>query len=218
MLTTAFDAALAGTPSRLVRDDGVEVDLAVRRWRAGAGGEDGWLLDRCTGPVIDLGCGPGRLVTALASRGVPALGVDISAVAQRQCRRRGAPMVRRDVFGTLPGEGTWSHVLLADGNVGIGGDPLRLLHRATRLVRTGGTVLVETDPGADVLWRGTVRLHTARGTTGRVLPWAFAGADAVSRLAAVAGLTRTGGHRGRRCFVELTAPGSAASRVSATAG
>ena len=36
-------------------------------------------------------------------------------------------MVRRDLFGALPGEGTWSHVLLADGNIGIGGDPVTLL-------------------------------------------------------------------------------------------
>ena len=73
-------------------------------------------------------------------------------------------MVRRDVFGPLPGEGTWRHVLLADGNIGIGGDPLRLLRRAARLLRPGGTVLVETDAAPDVLWRGTARLRTAAGT------------------------------------------------------
>ena len=95
---------------------------------------------------------------------MPALGVDLSAVAQRLCRRRRTPMVRRDVFGPLPGEGTWGHVLLADGNIGIGGDPLRLLHRATRLLRPGGTLLVETDATPDLLWRGTVRLRTATGT------------------------------------------------------
>ncbi len=32
-------------------------------------------------------------------------------------------MVRRDVFGPLPGARTWGHVLLADGNIGIGGVP-----------------------------------------------------------------------------------------------
>ena len=155
-LVRAFDPALAGASARLVRDDGVELDLAVRRWRRSADGQDRWLLDRCTGPVIDLGCGPGRLVSALGERGVPALGVDLSAVAQRLCRRRRTPMVRRDVFGPLPGEGTWGQVLLADGNIGIGGDPLRLLHRAAQLLRPGGSVLVETDTAPDLLWRGTV--------------------------------------------------------------
>jgi SAM-dependent methyltransferase len=199
-----FDTALAGAPARLVRDDGVELDLAVRRWRRGAHGEDRWLLDRCAGPAIDLGCGPGRLVAALAARGVPALGVDSSRIAQRQCRRRRTPMVRRDLFGPLPGEGTWAHVLLADGNIGIGGDPLLLLRRAARLLRPGGTVLVETDVAPDALWRGTARLHTAAGG-GAPLPWACAGAEAVARIGATLGLRRTGGYRGGRAFVELAA-------------
>jgi SAM-dependent methyltransferase len=214
---TAFDPALAGVSARLLRDDGVEVSLAVRRWRRTADGEDRWLLDRCCGPVIDLGCGPGRLVAALASRGVPALGVDLSAVAQRLCRRRRTPMIRRDVFGPLPGAGTWGHVLLADGNIGIGGDPLRLLRRAVQLLRPGGSVLVETDAVPDVLWRGKVRVRTAAGT-GAALPWAFAGADALDGLGATLGLRRTARYRGGRCFVELTASGPASVPDAAAAG
>jgi SAM-dependent methyltransferase len=201
-----FDAALRGAPARLVRDDGVHVDLAVHRWRRAAGGADRWVLERCRGPVVDLGCGPGRLVAALIARGVPALGVDTSPVAQRLCHRRGTPMVRRDVLGPLPGEGTWQHVLLADGNIGIGGDPLHLLARAARLLRPAGTVLVETDAVADRLWRGTVRVRTAVGL-GAPMPWACAGAVAVARLAAALGLVQTDAHRGPRCFVELTTPG-----------
>ena len=212
-----FDTALAGAPTLLVRDDGVELDLAVRRWRHGARGEDRWLLDRCAGPSIDLGCGPGRLVAALAARGVPALGVDASRIAQRQCRRRRTQMVRRDLFGPLPGEGTWEHVLLADGNIGIGGDPLRLLRRAAQLLRPGGSVLVETDARPDALWRGTARLRTARGS-GAPLPWACAGADALGRLAATLGLRRTDGYRGGRAFVELTAWVPAPGRAAAAAG
>jgi SAM-dependent methyltransferase len=216
--TGGFDTALAGVPARLVRDDGVEVDLAVRRWRRGAHGEDRWLLDRCAGPAIDLGCGPGRLVAALGARGVPALGVDSSRVAQRQCLRRRTPMVRRDLFGPLPGEGTWEHVLLADGNIGIGGDPLRLLRRAARLLAPSGTVLVETDPVPDALWRGTACVLTAAGA-GAPLPWACAGADALGRLAATAGLRRTAVHRGARSFVALTAPSwSGRARAAAAAG
>jgi SAM-dependent methyltransferase len=199
-----FDTALAGNPARLVRCDGVEVELTVHRWRAAAGGEDDWLLDRCTGAVIDLGCGPGRLLAALAARGLPALGVDVSAVAQRHCHRRRVPMVRRDVFGPLPGEGTWAHVLLADGNIGIGGNPLLLLRRCTTLLRPGGTVLVETDPRPDALWRGQVRVRTGAGT-GPPLPWACAGIDALTRIAAALGMRRTGSYAGRRSLVELRA-------------
>jgi SAM-dependent methyltransferase len=189
----------------------------VARWRAAAHGEDGWLLDRCAGPTIDLGCGPGRLVRALTARGVPALGVDVSAVARRQCRRQRTPMIRRDVFGPLPGEGTWGHVLLADGNIGIGGDPLRLLHRAAQLLRPGGTVLVETDGVADTHWRGSVRVRTAAGE-GPPLPWAGVGANVLSRLAAPLRLHRTACHRGARSFVQLTAFGPAPGPAAAAAG
>ena len=217
--SAGFDDALAGSPARLVRDDGLEVDLAVRRWRRSAAGDDRWLLDRCRGPAVDLGCGPGRLLAALAARGVPALGVDVSAVAARHCRRRGVPMVRRDVLGPLPGEGTWEHVLLADGNIGIGGDPLRLLHRAAHLVCPGGTVLVETDARPDALWRGTVRVATVRGA-GTPLPWACVGADALGHLAAPLGLRCTDGYcyRGGRSFVELTACGPGTAPAAAAAG
>ncbi len=67
---TAFCSALAGTPALLRRSDGGELLLDVDRWNSSASAEDSWLLDRCSGPVVDLGCGPGRLLTA-ASNGTP---------------------------------------------------------------------------------------------------------------------------------------------------
>jgi SAM-dependent methyltransferase len=203
VLTAGFDPALAGAAARLVRSDGVEIDLAVHRWHDRAGGEDAWMLDRCTGPALDLGCGPGRLVEALVSRGVPALGVDISRVAQHACRRRGIPMVRRDVFAPLPGEGRWQHALLADGNIGIGGAPHLLLLRVAQLVRAGGTVLVETDRRPEELWQGTAIVRTGERIAVPV-PWATVGAAALTRIAAMIGMRLTAGCRGRRTFVELT--------------
>ncbi|GAY08054.1 bifunctional 2-polyprenyl-6-hydroxyphenol methylase/3-demethylubiquinol 3-O-methyltransferase UbiG [Pseudonocardia sp. N23] len=200
-----FDALLAGRAGHLHRDDGVVVPMDAGRWRATAGPADTWVLDRCSGPVVDLGCGPGRLVAALADRGVTALGVDTSPVARTLCRRRGAPMVRRNVFDPLPGEGTWAHVLLVDGNIGIGGDPVRLLGRAVALLAPGGTVLVETGPQPGEWWCGTVRT-CADGTLGEPVPWACVGAAALHAHAPGAGLrvsevARAGG----RCFTELVA-------------
>jgi SAM-dependent methyltransferase len=186
----------------MVRGDGTEVALAVQRWHADAASEDCWLLDRCTGPVVDLGCGPGRLVAALARRGIPALGVDVSEAAVAQCRARGAAVLRRDLFAALPGR--WQHVLLADGNIGIGGDPLRLLRRAAALLRPGGTVLVETDPDPTARWSGTARVHTPEGA-GPPLPWAVLGVEALQEVAAAVGLEVTASHAGSRAFAELHA-------------
>jgi SAM-dependent methyltransferase len=201
--TADFDPALAGRPGQLVGDDGRVLPVVPQRWLAPADGEDGWLLDRCTGPTVDLGCGPGRLVAELAGRGVPALGVDCSPLAVRQCHSRGAAVLHRDVFATLPGEGRWHHVLLADGNIGIGGDPVRLLRRCAALLRSDGTMLVEAEhPGAG-LWRGTARLQVAGGTAGPWFPWAVAELPALAALAALAGLQAGDRYSAGRCFIEL---------------
>lgn len=202
---TGFDRVLTRGAGRLVRDDGVVVGLEPQRWRAAADRDDTWMLDRCTGPTVDLGCGPGRLVAALTDRGIPALGVDSSPVARALCRRGGIPMVRRDVFSRLPGEGSWTHALLADGNIGIGGDPVRLLTRARSLLQPDGTVLVEADPDPGEWWCGTARTSAvgADAAAGMLLPWACVGADVLRSLAPAAGLRVTGSSAGARSFVEL---------------
>ena len=205
--TAVFDPVLTGRPAQLVGDDGRILPVAPQRWLGPADGEDAWLLNRCTGPTVDLGCGPGRLVTELAGRGVPALGVDCSPLAVRQCHFRGAAVLHRDVFATLPGEGRregrWHHVLLADGNIGIGGDPMRLLRRCAALLRRGGTMLVEAEhPGAG-LWRGAARLQVAGRAAGPWFPWAVAELPVLAALAALAGFQATDRYHAGRCFVEL---------------
>lgn len=210
-----FDAALAGRRQRLVRGDGVVLPLAVQRWHDDADGDDAWLLARCTGPTLDLGCGPGRLVVALADRGVPALGVDVSVQAVERCLARGAAVLHRDAFERLPREGRWQHVVLADGNIGIGGDPVALLRRCRALLAEGGAVLVELEPG-EGLWCGTACLESTGddltacdgldgGTfeCGPWFPWAVLGPHAVVDVAAEAGLVVSDRVDGARCFVAL---------------
>ena len=51
-----------------------------------------------------------------------------------------------DVFEELPGAGSWRTALLLDGNIGIGGDPVRLLRRLQSLLCEGGAVLLELEP------------------------------------------------------------------------
>jgi len=176
----------AGTPVRLrlVTVDGTTVrDAYPLRWSGDLLPGDDTMLARCTGPTLDLGCGPGRLTVALTSAGQAALGVDLSAEAVRQARRRGANAVLRCVFDPLPGEGRWQHVLLADGNVGIGGDPERLLARCRCLLRPGGDVLVEVDPPGVSSWERLVRLCDGESFS-EPFAWAAVGADRITALAA----------------------------------
>ena len=173
----------------LTTTSGTRIDLPVDRWRGRCDHVEAALLAGLPDPVLDAGCGPGRLVAALASAGRPALGIDTSPAAVAEARRRGAPVMRRSVFSRLPGEGRWGAVLLLDGNVGIGGNPVALLARAGRLLRPGGTVLAEVEPPGRPSEALTVRVEAAGATAGPWFPWATVGADGVATVAQAAGLS-----------------------------
>jgi SAM-dependent methyltransferase len=151
-------------------------------WTGGLRLGDRALLGRCRGATLDIGCGPGRLAAAVMRDGRTALGVDISPEAVRQTRRRGALAWHGDVFDELPREGAWSTVLLADGNIGIGGDPHRLLRRCGELLRPGGVVLAELQPPGTVTWAGTVRLKVDQAVS-QPFPWATLAAHEVAEVA-----------------------------------
>jgi SAM-dependent methyltransferase len=197
---TDFDVALLGETCWLELAGGERISLPVERWRADPDPSDEMMLAHCQGPALDIGCGPGRLTSALTSRGVTVLGVDTSPVAIRMTRARGAVALRRDVFGHVPGEGRWRSILLADGNVGIGGDPVKLLRRVRELLAPNGNAVVEVEaPGGGVRHR-PVRLNGS----GSWFPWAWLGADAVDGTARAAGLRpRWVASEGQRWFTEL---------------
>ena len=176
----------------------------LERWCGEVDDVDRALLARAEGPVLDVGCGPGRLVAELARQGRSALGVDVAPTAVRLTTAAGGAAVRRSVFDPLPGEGRWGAALLADGNVGIGGDPVVLLRRCRALVQPGGCVLVELEaPGTGCT---SVRTRLERGS--EVTPWfdwAHVGADAVGAPAAAAGLSvQHTWESGGRWFASLT--------------
>ena len=191
-----YDRALDGERCWLRHDDGRLDLLPVRSWLGGRNGDarfDHAVVGMCDGPTIDLGCGPGRLVTELIRRGIPALGVDQSATAVGIARRSGAPVLRRDVFEPLPGTGRWQTVLLADGNVGLGGDPLRVLRRAAELLGRTGRCVVEFDAVLTGIRTGWVRLESSR-TIGPWFRWASVGIDCAAELAEEAGMALTDIH------------------------
>lgn len=187
--TTAFlDAAFAGRTCEVVRADGTCRVMASHRWSGDATPTDiALFVDACEGPTLDVGCGPGRLTGALADRGLDVLGIDISAEAVRQTRRRGAAAVRQDVFVDLPGSILWHHILLADGNIGIGGHPVRLLQRIGELFSANGTALVEVAGHGAVSVHEHVQLRMGAQMS-RPFTWATVGPDAISEVAAAAGL------------------------------
>jgi SAM-dependent methyltransferase len=199
-----FEPGLLGHRCWLELATGERISLPTERWRATPDPGDELLLSSCVGPTLDVGCGPGRLTAALTERGIAALGTDVSEVAVRLTVRAGAAAIRRDVFDRQPGEGRWRHALLADGNIGIGGDPVRLLGRVRELLCDGGSALVEVDAPGVGLRHGRVRVSTDDAEGARWFDWAWLGADAVPSTAAQAGL-KAGWLReaGGRWFTEL---------------
>ena len=168
-------------------DTGHTLDIDLRRWHDPTSDEEREVLATVEGPVIDVGCGPGRLVVTLLAQGVPALGVDSSPAAVALARQRGATVLERDVFDRLPGEGRWATALLFDGNVGIGGDPVRLLARCRELTGGRGEVLAEVEPPGHG-WRRLTAWFERDGEQSAAFAWAVVGADAIADLARAAGL------------------------------
>jgi SAM-dependent methyltransferase len=136
--------------------------------------------------VLDVGCGPGRHVLALARQGRLVLGIDVAPGALVLARAQGAPVLERSVFARIPGVGRWGTALLLDGNVGIGGDPPSLLRRLASLLRPGGRVLAELErPGAP---SGPEQVRMEVGDRrGPWFPWARVGVDDAGDLATEGG-------------------------------
>jgi SAM-dependent methyltransferase len=220
--------------------------LLLERWRGALAAGDESLLERCDGPTLDVGCGPGRLAAALTARGMVTLGIDVAPLAVALARHAGAPALLRDIFGPLPGTGRWRTILLADGNIGIGGQPRVLLARVRRLLGPGGAVLIELAPpgtpsgeylavlearpagrdgGGDGGGDGGVDADVARAGTETAsvaasapFRWADVSADDIAPLAFSAGLRVTDRWREQgRYFARLECPtGSAPTLGTAT--
>ncbi|WP_214411507.1 class I SAM-dependent methyltransferase [Sphaerisporangium fuscum] len=191
MIGELYAESLAGERVEVEYADGTRRPLEAARWMLPAEGDEA-MLSRCVPPVLDVGSGPGRLTVELARRGVWALGVDITPHAVRLTRDAGGRAICRDVFGHLPATGRWRTVLLADGNIGIGGDPDALLRRVRELVRPGGTVIAEVAPPGTTSRVDRVRLR--RGdVAGGWFGWATVSAADLPHLA------RRAGFPGARC-------------------
>jgi SAM-dependent methyltransferase len=171
---------------RVRYDDGAHAPLALDRFLGPVEPEEFELLLRLPAPVLDVGCGPGRHLRALAEAGVPALGIDIAPAALHLAGRDGAPTLRCSVFGPVPMAGRWGSALLLDGNIGIGGNPAALLRRVCMLLRPEGHLIVEVTGPLRPSGARRARLEGPDGCSDW-FPWARVSVDAIAALAAVTG-------------------------------
>ncbi len=188
---------------RAVDEHGDELPFALRRYLETPTADEHGVLDRAVGPVLDIGCGPGRHIVALSRRGVVAVGVDISPLAVMLARTRGANVIEGSVFDRLPGAGTWGSALLLDGNIGIGGAPCQLLRRVGALLAPAGIVLLEIE-GPDVP-TGTlcVRLESEQMRS-QWFPWARVSTAELPSIASQVGFeVREQWQAGGRWFAAL---------------
>jgi hypothetical protein len=203
----AYDDTLSAA-GRLaaVTADGDRFELDVARWLGQPTPADRSVVSRCVGPVLDVGCGPGRMVQAIAETGMPVLGLDIAPSAVQLTRYRGGPALRRSVFAQIPGERRWRTALLMDGNIGIGGAASTLLARLRGVLCTDGRLVVEplvSDDTDEVL-----RVHLERdgAVVGSPFPWALVGLQALPATAASAGFyVAEEWWADERCFMLLIA-------------
>lgn len=199
MSTALYGEALRESATILLRrEHGPAAPLPSARWCGPLDEVDERVINRLDGPTIDIGCGPGRFVAGVGARGLPALGIDISTVAIELTQQRGALALQRDVFGALPGNGRWRWALLMDGNIGIGGEPVRLLTRVARLLAPAGRLMVEVEPPGGARGSGRVRLEGS-DRHGAWFPWAWVPTESLGEVAAASGLRvrDTWSHQGR---------------------
>ena len=189
-----FGRALRGHTCTALGPSERAEEVPVHTWRQDADATDLALLGYCVGRSLDVGCGPGRLTAALADLGHAVLGIDLVPEAVRQTRDRGVPALRCNAFDRVPGEGQWHSVLLADGNVGIGGDPVALLQRTGELLGTDGRVVVElAGPGVPATTRWlALECDSLRS---RSFPWSVVGTDDIEAVARASGFGSAEVHR-----------------------
>ncbi len=130
----------------------------------------------------------------LASQGHIVLGIDVVPEAIFQTRERGVAALLRDVFDRIPAEGRWETALLADGNIGIGGDPIALLRRVREVLAERGRAVIELGAPGIGIRLGTVRLESEGGLS-EPFPWAAVGVDMAGYVAIESGFQPPHIHR-----------------------
>lgn len=98
--------------------------------------------------ILDVGCGAGRYLLSFQERGFDIFGIDISPLAIKVCKKRGAKNAFiLDAFQPTFPPGSFDTILLFGNNIGIGGNlpGAKYLLRAQRqLIKPGGHLLLDS--------------------------------------------------------------------------
>ncbi len=142
------------------RDDGyIDLSLGPREYMADY---PAWPIYQrqairfARGKVLDIGCGAGRCLLYLQKKGLTAVGIDISPLAIRVCRERGAKgALLRSITEIGPDLGRFDTVVMFGNNFGLFGSAAR----AKRLLRTMARM---TTPKARIIAESTDPHQTTR--------------------------------------------------------
>jgi SAM-dependent methyltransferase len=101
------------------------------------------------GRVLDLGCGPGRFLAALAARGAHAVGIDLSLQLLTRARDAAprSPLVRADMRGLPLREGSFRSALMMFTTFGYFArerEDVGVLEGIARVLEPGGTLVLDT--------------------------------------------------------------------------
>lgn len=144
---------LVESPVYRAADEPADEDARVERYFEPVedGGMAADLLDRCTGRVADLGCGPGRHALVLQARGHEVAAVDASPGALRVARDRGVEhAVAGDLRAPPLGDGSVDTALVLGTQLAVAdtadamGATLRELARIT--AADGRAIVDQFDP------------------------------------------------------------------------
>lgn len=93
------------------------------------------------GRLLDVGCGPGRLLQELRGHGWDVYGVDFSSVAVSRAQSVGLNVRQSDLL-TAGFENNFFDVVLFSHSLEHVYDPIATLHEARRILRPGGSLLL----------------------------------------------------------------------------